>query len=132
MGCDPLSLVGFLYLGRPQGGCPGGTGIRPSGKGGFPHTIALDLGEERTVSGFAYTPQTAGPDGMMSSGCVEVSHDGKAWKKAAAFEFGNLVNDPSRRYCYFQSSVQARYIRVRATAAEAGSRSVAVSEIDIF
>lgn len=103
-----------------------------SGKGGFPHTIALDLGEERTVSGFAYTPQTAGPDGMMSSGCVEVSHDGKAWKKAAAFEFGNLVNDPSRRYCYFQSSVQARYIRVRATAAEAGSRSMAVSEIDIF
>lgn len=97
-----------------------------------PHYIAVDLGAARNLSGFAYTPQTATSQGMMSAGTVKVSDDGKTWRKVADFEFGNLVNDPSKRFFYFDSPVTARFVRVEATATEAGSKTVAAAEIDIF
>lgn len=97
-----------------------------------PHYISVDMGAVNTLSGFAYTPQTVSPEGMMAAGTVKVSDDGKTWKDIGKFEFGNLVNDPSKRYFYFASPVSARFVRVEATATEAGSRTVAAAEIDIF
>lgn len=97
-----------------------------------PHYIAVDLGAVRTVSGFAYTPQTVSPQGMMAGCTVKASNDGKSWKVAGSFEIGNLVNDPSKRYCYFDAPVEARYLRIEATATEAESKVVAAAEFDIF
>lgn len=31
---------------------------------------------------------------MIVKGAVKISDDGKTWKTAGAFEFGNLKNDP--------------------------------------
>lgn len=97
-----------------------------------PHYIAIDLGSERLVGGFAYTPQTVSSEGMMSAGTVKVSRDGKNWQKAASFEFGNLVNDPTKRYCLFDESVSARYFRIEVTATEGCSKTVSIAEIDIL
>ena len=101
-------------------------------KGAMPQYIALDLGAVVELRGFAYTPQRVSPEGMMAAGRIKVSSDGRSWKEAAAFEFGNLVNDPSKRYCYIDAPVTARYVRIEATATEGGSRRVAAAELDIF
>ena len=101
-------------------------------KGAMPQYIALDLGAVVELRGFAYMPQRVSPEGMMAAGRIKVSSDGRSWKEAAAFEFGNLVNDPSKRYCYFDAPVTARYVRIETTATEGGSRRVAAAELDIF
>ena len=69
---------------------------------------------------------------MMSNGKVCVSEDGKQWKEVATFEFGNLVNDPTKRFCQFPSAVSARYVRIEATGTEAGSKTIAVAELDLY
>ena len=97
-----------------------------------PHFIEIDLGAERMLNGFAYTPQTQNSQGMMASGKVSVSQDGKTWTEVTTFEFGNLVNDPSKRFCQFAKPVAARYVRIEATGTEAGSKTVAVAELDLF
>ena len=97
-----------------------------------PHFLAIDLGEKKTIQGFAYTPQTRNAEGMMSRGTFSVSDDGKNWKTVETFEFGNLVNDPTKRAHYFQQSVSARYIRIEATGTERGSKVLSIAELDLF
>ncbi|MCI9607274.1 MAG: alpha-1,3/4-fucosidase [Muribaculaceae bacterium] len=94
--------------------------------------LAIDLGAKNKLTGFAYTPQTAGPQGMIAKGVVEVSNDGKKWKKVEEFEFGNLVNDPSTRYHFFAKPVDARFVRVTPVELAGGSKVAAIAEIDIF
>lgn len=51
---------------------------------------------------------------MIVKGAVKISDDGKTWKTAGAFEFGNLKNDPTRRNFHFTEAVKARYVRLEA------------------
>lgn len=98
-----------------------------------PHFITIDLGKEQPrLAGFAYTPQTRNAQGMMAAGKVSVSRDGKSWEEVTAFEFGNLVNDPTKRFCRFPNPVSARYVRIDVTATEGGSKTVAIAELDLF
>ncbi|WP_087094213.1 discoidin domain-containing protein, partial [Elizabethkingia anophelis] len=78
----------------------------------LPQNLSLDLGNMYTLTAMVYTPQTAFGGGMMAKGIVEISADGKKWETVSAFEFGNLVNDPSKRSLYFKQAVKARYVRV--------------------
>ncbi len=103
-----------------------------SAEGGPDHFIAIDLGREYTLKGFAYTPQQQHTEGMMEKGSIQISDDGKTWKEAGAFEFGNLVNDPSTRNHYFATPVRTRYIRIAATAIAANGKSLAIAELDFF
>ncbi len=80
----------------------------------------------------AYTPQTAFGGGMMAKGIVEISADGKKWETASAFEFGNLVNDPSKRDLYFKQAVKARYVRVTAQEVAGNSQALTIAELDFF
>ena len=98
----------------------------------LPHSLTIDLGEEKSLSGFAYTPQTHQRKGMMAKGTVSVSSDGSQWSKAVDFEFGNLVNDPTKRFCDFTKAQKARYVRIEVTGIEGGGNSVSVAEIDLF
>lgn len=100
------------------------------GKG--PHYISIDLGKTETVSGFAYTPQKQHAKGMMERGTVLISSDGKKWKEVESFTFGNLINDPEKRYHYFQQAVTARYVRIQATAIAADENVLSVAELDLF
>lgn len=104
-------------------------GWKPTGK--TPDYIAIDLGSEQTISGFAYTPKKEGGKGTV--GCtIRTSDDGKSWKEAESFEFGNLVNDPSKRYHHFKKAVKARYVKIEAAEIAAGTEEAAIAGIDLF
>ncbi|WP_407533123.1 alpha-L-fucosidase [Elizabethkingia anophelis] len=97
-----------------------------------PQNLSLDLGALYTLTGMAYTPQTAFGGGMMAKGIVEISADGKKWEAVSAFEFGNLVNDPSKRSLYFKQAVKARYVRVTAQEIVGNSQALTIAELDFF
>ncbi|WP_455674000.1 alpha-L-fucosidase [Phocaeicola sp.] len=97
-----------------------------------PHFIAIDLAQTQTLTDFAYTPQKEHSKGMMAKGRILTSNDGKSWKKAEEFEFGNLINDPTKRFHYFKNAVKTRYVRIEATEIAANGKVVAIAEIDLF
>ncbi|MDV3751294.1 alpha-1,3/4-fucosidase [Elizabethkingia anophelis] len=97
-----------------------------------PQNLSLDLGALYTLTGMAYTPQTVFGGGMMAKGIVEISEDGKKWETVSAFEFGNLVNDPSKRSLYFKQAVKARYVRVTAQEIAGNSQALTIAELDFF
>ena len=95
-------------------------------------TITIDLGSKKQLNGFAYTPPVNDATGMIAKGVVEVSTNGKKWKKADTFEFGNLVNDPTTRYSYFKKPVTARYVRISAEDIAVEGTRAAIAEITLF
>ncbi len=103
-----------------------------SEKSETPIIFSVDLGKKQTIAGFAYTPQQDDSRGMIAGGSFEISSDGKRWKKVENFTFGNLVNDPTKRYCYLKKAVKGRYIRIVATEIAAGGNEASIAELDIF
>ena len=103
-----------------------------SAKGGV-CAIKIDLGAVEEIHGFAYTP-TATPSakGLISKGAVLYSQDNKAWTEGEEFYFGNLINDPTKRYQYFRSPIRARYITIVALEAADGGEERTAAEIDLF
>ena len=101
-------------------------------KPGKNQSIVIDLGASRELKGFAYTPQTVNAEGMIEKGVFYISADGKSWKKVEDFEFGNLINDPTKRQHYFQQPVSARFVKIEATRIAAGGQVVAIAELDLF
>ncbi|WP_430809410.1 MULTISPECIES: alpha-L-fucosidase [unclassified Carboxylicivirga] len=97
-----------------------------------PHTIAIDLGAVRSITGFAYTPQNQHKEGMMETGSIYWSKNGKKWKKISDFEFGNLINDPVKRTKTFAKPIKTRYIKIISERGAGGSPSVAIAELDFF
>ena len=97
-----------------------------------PVVFTVDLGETQSVSGFAYTPPTDGKHSLISEGRIEASSDGKQWQSAGSFQFGNLVNDPTRRFHDFARPLEGRYFRLVVTGIEGGKDSVALAELDLF
>ena len=74
--------------------------------------IQIDLGETYTLSGFAYLPPNHTKNGLLQKGEIFTSTDAKNWQPAGVFEFGNIVNDPSKRSYKFASPKQSRYIKL--------------------
>lgn len=103
-----------------------------SKEGTTPHFIAVDLGKAQRVNGFAYTPQNQHAKGMMAKGMIEISEDGKKWNQVENFEFGNLINDPVKRYHYLKTAITARYVRINATEIAANGDVLTVAELDFF
>ena len=95
-------------------------------------SITIFLGGLYELKGFAYTPQTQNADGMMAKGIVEVSNDGEQWEKAGNFEFGNLINDPSKRKYIFPKTVSGKYVRITATEIARGGKMVSIAELDLY
>lgn len=96
------------------------------------HFIALDLGAEHNLKAFTYTPQKSHSGGLMSRGEIQISNDGKSWKTAEKFEFGNLINDPTPRTYYFLHPVSTQYIRVLVTGIAGNEKYVTISELDFY
>ncbi|GGW28282.1 alpha-L-fucosidase [Arenibacter certesii] len=103
-----------------------------SGDKGAPHYINIDLGQEYTIKGFTYTPQTVSSEGMIQQGRILSSVDGKSWKTVEDFEFGNLINDPVTRKHDFKSAITTRYIRVESKEIAGGSKVAAIAEVDFL
>ncbi len=83
---------------------------------GNPLYLIIDLGKDQGLSGLAYAPQ-AGKSfkGGVTKIVVKASNDGKQWKTVESVEFGNLVNDPTKRFHYFKETIPARYVRIEPT-----------------
>lgn len=94
--------------------------------------ISIDLGTKQTLTGFAYTPQDQHAEGMIEQGIFQTSIDGKVWKEVEKFRFGNLINDPTRRYHYFKKAVEARYIRILATGIAANGKVASMAELNLY
>ena len=83
---------------------------------GNPLYLIIDLGKDQGLNGLAYAPQ-AGKSfkGGVTKIVVKASNDGKQWKTVESVEFGNLVNDPTKRFHYFKETIPARYVRIEPT-----------------
>ena len=99
--------------------------------GTLPQTVELDLGRDCVLRGLACRPMRGNASGMATKGRVYVSNNAHNWEKAGEFAFGNVINDPSRRFYYFASPLQARYVRVEILET-AGGDKLAIAELDFF
>ena len=75
--------------------------------------LEIDLGKKQELNGISYTPQPRKKfKGGVTQIALQISDDGKQWQTVENVEFGNLVNDPTKRFHYFQKAVSARYVRI--------------------
>ncbi|MFV0345034.1 MAG: alpha-L-fucosidase [Bacteroidales bacterium] len=95
-------------------------------------SIVVDLSKIHKLTGFAYTPPQNRPKGLMLKGTIKVSKDNKTWTDVGSFEFGNLINDPSKRFYHFDKTVDARYIRIEAGETTENADAVIIAELDLF
>lgn len=124
-GQDSLHTTSMAIDGDPQ------TYWLAAGKGGE-DAMVIDLGKVLTVNGFAYTPPTDTEQGLLEKGMVLLSEDGVQWKETPTFEFGNLINDPVRRFHYLKSPIQARYLKIRVLGTARNSPYVSIADWDVF
>lgn len=103
-----------------------------SGETGAGHFITIDVGKTYSLNAFAYSPQQQNSRGMLAAGNIETSMDGETWEAAGSFEFGNLVNDPSKRTYFFDRVVTAKYVRITATEIAGGDNTLAIAELDFY
>lgn len=99
---------------------------------GLIEAIAIDLGKESVLKGFAYTPQKENSDGMIQQGIIQTSKDGRTWTDAEHFEFGNLINDPVRRVHFFKTPLSSRFVRLVPKEIAGMGRTSAVAELDFL
>jgi len=93
----------------------------------------IDMGKTLVLKGFAYTPKRDNVNGMMEAGVFKISNDGNTWKEVESFTFGNIINDPTKRYHYFEKAVKARYIRIEASGtSKTGGKELSIGELDLY
>ncbi|WP_291527985.1 alpha-L-fucosidase [Bacteroides sp. UBA939] len=94
--------------------------------------LAIDLGKSEKLVGFAYTPLQQPAKNMVVEGVFQISADGKKWKDADSFKFGNLINDPTKRYLHFKKPVNARYVRILPGRIADNGSIECIDELDIL
>ncbi len=99
-----------------------------------PHHIAIDLGREWMIRGITYLPRQDQrvPDGMVESGTIDVSVDGRNWRQSAEFTFGNLLNDPAQRSVELAAPAKARFIRFNSKTGVQGKPYAGAAEIGVL
>ena len=96
--------------------------------------MSVNLGRKVEIEGITYLPRQDKrvPNGMIESGIVETSLDGKSWHRAGAFRFGNLLNDPTKRTFIFEKAIDARYIRIISKTGVQDTDSAGAAEIAVL
>lgn len=92
--------------------------------------LTIDLGASNNIAAVAYTPAPSSKGGIASA-VIEVSTDGKKFKKAGQWEFGNLINDPTERLYVLDKTVKGRYLRIVPQQTADGKPAV-IAEIGIY
>lgn len=82
--------------------------------------VTVDFWGVIALSGFEYTPQESGPQGMADRYSVWRSNNGRDWQAVCEGEFGNLRANPVTQNVRFAQKVTARYLRVVAERALEG------------
>lgn len=97
-----------------------------------PSQLIIDMGKNLELNGLAYMPQVGKNfKGGVTRFVVKISDDGKQWDAVESIEFGNLVNDPTKRFHYFKKKVTARHVCIEPIImAQEGKLSL--DNIDLF
>lgn len=75
--------------------------------------LVVDLGRDTALRGFTYLPmQERYPSGFIAAYVLEVSQDGKVWKKITQGEFSNIQNSPIEQVIRFEPS-NARFVKLK-------------------
>lgn len=75
--------------------------------------LIIDLGQEVDLKGFTYLPMQARyPSGYIADFALEVSGDGKNWKRVTQGEFSNIKNSPIEQIIKMDA-VKARFVRLK-------------------
>lgn len=77
------------------------------------NSVIIQLGEACDIAGLSYIPLQKEVQQIVK-GNLQVSDDGKTWKTLESFEFGNLKNDPTRRFHHFKQAIKVRFVRINA------------------
>lgn len=76
--------------------------------------LIIDLGQEVDLKGFTYLPMQARyPSGYIADFALEVSGDGKNWKRVTQGEFSNIKNSPIEQIIKIDPT-KARFVRLKA------------------
>lgn len=78
-----------------------------------PNAVSIQLTEACELFGLSYIPLQKEVQQIVK-GTVKVSDDGKTWRTLESFEFGNLKNDPTRRFHHFKQPVRVAFVRIDA------------------
>ncbi len=91
------------------------------------NSVTIQLEEVSDIAGMSYIPPRGNTQSIVK-GTIQTSNDGKTWNAKESFEFGNLTNDPSRRFHHFKQPVNARFVRIEANR----PMDEKVQEFDLF
>jgi len=107
---------------------------RASDHPSHPHQLSIDLGRRLEIEGLTYLPRQDKriPDGMIESGTVETSINGRSWNSMGEFNFGNLLNDPQKRVFMFDRAIAAQYVRITSQTGTKSSPFAGAAEIEIL
>lgn len=76
-------------------------------------SVTIQLEDASDIAGMSYMPPRRNTQSIVK-GTIQTSNDGKTWSAKESFEFGNLTNDPTRRFHHFKQAVNARFVRIEA------------------
>lgn len=92
-----------------------------------PHTLRIDLGKTRRVSGLVCTPRQDMSNGRIGDWAVEVSDAGYIWRGVAEGTWPN--SKETQRVSWEPTDV--RYVRLVAKSAANGGQFASVAEIEV-
>ena len=90
-------------------------------------SVTIQMEDVSDIDGMSYMPPRRNTQSIVK-GTIQTSNDGKTWGTKESFEFGNLTNDPTRRFHHFKQPVKARFVRIDANL----PIDEKVSEFDLF
>jgi alpha-L-fucosidase len=98
----------------------------------LPVDLVIDLGGERTLTGFKYHPDQGhwGP-GIIAEYAFHVSADNAAWTLADKGEFSNIKNNRVWQTKTF-APVKGRYIKLQALRNTDGNNEIGYAEVDVI
>jgi len=101
---------------------------------GHPHHLAVDLGRIVRITGFTYLPSQDRrlSDSIIEACKFEISEDGRKWNTVQICEFGNIMNDPSRRQVIFDNVQSSRYFRLTSLRGVENNPYAGAAEIEII
>lgn len=96
----------------------------------YPHWVALDCGEERSIAGVTYLPrQDGGTNGDIRDYALSVSSDGETWQEVAR---GTMDQSRSRQTLRFGHPMRARYVRFTALSSQSGADFASGAELTVL
>lgn len=95
------------------------------------YTISIDMLKTHTISGITYTP-VPNRNGFIDNYRIEISPNGDDWEVVQNGSFGNIRNDPSARTVFFDSHLEARYVRLNGLTPPGRADIIGAARIEVL